>query len=110
MTRGVKMIAAERKRQVEYEGWIAKHDNEHDREELATVAALYASPVKLYTRGDYRGGIAFIDPWPLTWDRRWDKREKHSRLRSLAIAGALCAAEIDRLLRARVPPAGVSDA
>jgi hypothetical protein len=27
----------------------------------------------------------------------WDKREKHSRIRRLEIAGALIAAEIDRL-------------
>jgi hypothetical protein len=53
-----------------------------------------------------------IDPWPWfdevpetryaddnSWRRVkvWDKREKHDRMRRLEIAGALIAAEIDRL-------------
>jgi hypothetical protein len=36
------------------------------------------------------------DAWP--WSRNWDKRDKHSRTRRLEIAGALIAAEIDRLV------------
>ena len=37
----------------------------------------------------------WIDGWP--WSKEWDKRKKHDKLRSLVIAGALIAAEIDRL-------------
>jgi hypothetical protein len=43
--------------------------------------------------------------WPIEmflqtgWDARWAKRDRKTRLRQLAIAGALIAAEIDRLLR-----------
>ena len=35
--------------------------------------------------------------WP--WDKSYNKRHKHNRIRQLEIAGALIAAEIDRLLR-----------
>lgn len=96
---GVEHIAAERQRQIEKEGWTAEHDRQHVGGELAMVAALYAAPKRLYeqnfnNREDY---IAFQDPWPRSWACRYDKREKHSRLRRLEIAGALIAAEIDRI-------------
>lgn len=45
-----------------------------------------------------RAGLVYFNPWP--WPTEWDKRGKHSRHRQLEIAGALIAAEIDRLRRA----------
>ncbi len=111
---GVELIAAERARQVEVEGWTPEHDDQHWTGELAMAAALYAAPQELYARGvDHRGYPVFYDPWP--WKKQvddglgdfpchrevnaWDKRAKHDRLRALVIAGALIAAEIDRLRR-----------
>ncbi len=38
-----------------------------------------------------------VDPWP--FEKELDKRLKHNRIKKLAIAGALVAAELDRLLR-----------
>ena len=107
---GIERIAAERKRQVEAEGWTAGHDDEHDDGELALVAALYATPRPLF--GKHPSGVAF-DPWPATWDTKWDKRPRRAdgrlalgtvaqRVRCLEKAGALIAAEIDRLLRVAV--------
>ncbi len=103
---GVMLIARERMRQIEKEGWTAEHDDKHVNGELAVAAACYAvagldgngeafEVHRLYT--DHREGLA-EDAWP--WDPEWDKREDHSHLRRLVIAGALIAAEIDRLQRA----------
>jgi hypothetical protein len=71
----------------------------------------YAAPANIYYKDDSEpGGICFGDPWP--WDYHWDKREYNGnvlipadrcpnaeRIRMLVKAGALIAAEIDRLLR-----------
>lgn len=106
---GAERIAKERQRQVDREGWSDAHDDEHSEGEMALVAALYATPIPLLERRDYGPTVAhFVDPWPATWDEEWDKREPRStskrgrraRIRELEKAGALIAAEIDRLLRA----------
>jgi hypothetical protein len=105
---GVERIAAERKRQVEEEGWSPEHDDEHEDGELGLVAALYATPIRLYAKQENSGWTAFHDPWPGSWDTEWDKRPPlgnevasvATRIRMLEKAGALIAAEIDRLLRA----------
>lgn len=81
---GVKAIATERQRQVEAEDFSPSHDAEHDDESLAFAAAMYATPS--YAREGLR--------WP------WSKGpgfKPGDRLRELAKAGALIAAEYDRL-------------
>lgn len=40
-------------------------------------------------------GVMFVDPWP--WPMSFDNRQQHDQLRRLVIAGALIAAEIDRI-------------
>ena len=112
MKTGIELISKERQRQIEEEGWTPEHDSQHTEGELALVAALYATPIRLFkmmVHGD--GDVSFSDPWPwfdtieitrygdgLTSQvKAWDKRNKHSRLRKLIIAGALIAAEIDRI-------------
>lgn len=102
---GIERIAAERQRQIDTEGWTHEHDDEHDDGSMATVAALYASPKPLWDTD-----------WP--WDPSWDKRPRAKegfllyandtptldRVRALEKAGALIAAEIDRLLRKETSP------
>ena len=44
MSEGIRLIAAERQRQVDVEGWTPAHDDEHDEGELAIAAACYAAP------------------------------------------------------------------
>lgn len=89
MKTGIERIADERKRQTESEGWTPEHDAHHAAGELGWAAAHYATP-----------GVAmredFATLWPFGQDS--DKKHKHDRIRQLEIAGALCAAEIDRLL------------
>lgn len=101
MSNGIDLIAKERKRQIEKEGFNSTHDAQHEGDELAWAAACYAAPEPIFRLEDYavgpRAGYTFADPWPEWWDEEWDKREKHDRIRKLVIAGALIAAEIDRL-------------
>jgi len=89
---GVEMIAAERQRQVSREGYDEKNDDKHRHGELAIAAACYA-----VHQSHVRVVYGSKDGWP--WDESTDKRAKHSPIRRLAIAGALVAAEIDRLQR-----------
>lgn len=111
---GIELIAAERKRQMEKEGWTEKHDDQHCAGELALAAICYAAPTQVRMRCEvpincgcreadcphaHITKSAWIDPWP--WASEWDKRRQHSHLRRLEIAGALIAAEIDRILRAK---------
>lgn len=99
-------VLAERKRQVEREGWTAEHDDEHDSGELALAAACYASPKPIYTfTPDYEDGVTgqmlFEGAWP--WDSGWWKPT--SRRQNLVKAGALIFAEIERIDRAALPAA-----
>lgn len=110
---GIERIAAERKRQIEEKGWSAEHDAQHDDESLAMAAACYAAPeplmrVEQYSnRDDGYLEMTAEDPWPWkdeypdgSMSNAWDKRKQHSRIRQLEIAGALIAAEIDRIMAA----------
>jgi hypothetical protein len=96
---GVELIAHERQRQIDEEGWTPQHDlREHRRYTLARAALCYLANYfgrVAFFRREHDKDITFYDPWP--FDRKWDKRSKHSPNRSLVIAGALIAAELDRL-------------
>jgi len=97
---GVGLIAAERQRQIEKEGWDAEHDDDHDGEQLAFAAVCYALPKRSMSLnyGLAEIGVEITDLfWP--WDEEWWKPTPKNRIRELEKAGALIAAEIDRLLR-----------
>jgi hypothetical protein len=85
---GAERIKQERIRQIHVEGCTPQHDEQWTSEQLAEAAAFYAIPEK------YGELLAF---WP--WNPKRNKKSKHSRIRQLEIAGALVAAEIDRLQR-----------
>lgn len=88
---GVGLIAAERKRQVSQEGWSRSHDDKHYGGDLARAALCYAAPVG----HPAREGTFMPKWWP--WEARWWKPTPDNRIRELVKAGALIAAEIDRL-------------
>ena len=93
---GIEMIAAERQRQVEKEGWTPEHDDQHVNGEMATAAACYAM---VPDKCDESVAMELPDIWPETWSPKWWKPSPKKRIRELEKAGALIAAEIDRLLR-----------
>lgn len=101
MKTGIERIANERLRQIGYEGWTPEHDDEHEDGSLAAAAACYVSfsTASEDVRGHLRqNGMA---AWP--WERNWWKPSPgdspSDRIRELEKAGALIAAEIDRLQR-----------
>jgi hypothetical protein len=97
---GIELIAAERKRQIEEEGFTAKHDDRWNKGELADAAVCYA-----LSKEDRDLEVMIYDSVQYLFNRLWpffDERFKPSpdnRIRELAKTGALVAAEIDRLQR-----------
>lgn len=94
-TTGSGLIAAERKRQKTDEGYTPEHDREHEDGALARAAAVYALSSVLPPDADGNPHWAFAEYWPAGWHPR-----PGSRIRMLTKAGALIAAEIDRLIAA----------
>jgi hypothetical protein len=84
---GLGLIAAERQRQIEEEGFAPSVDDDYEDQELLEAAVCYA-----YARPDAPPSLRW--PWPGTW---WKPSE--DCLRNLAKAGALIAAEMDRIIR-----------
>ena len=96
MKTGIELIAEERQRQIKVKGWTKEHDAEHKNGELAKAAICYADPNVYYHQENriirYRIPNKF---WPKQWDIHWFKPT--DRIQDLIKAGALIAAEIDRL-------------
>jgi hypothetical protein len=85
---GAARITDERIRQVSGEGWTPEHDDTHTDGSLVAAAVCYATE-----GGSDRPPVN----WP--WESSWWKQHVDP-VRNLVIAGALIAAEIDRLQRA----------
>lgn len=93
-------IIAERRRQVEVEGWTREHDDEHIDGSMAIAASCYAAPPHMRDiRPGEIVGYTVIGPkprmWP--WSAHWWKPK--DRRRDLVRAAALIVAEIERLDR-----------
>lgn len=91
---GIELITEERRRQIAEEGWDEAHDDNHQPQDaLACAGASYALPQRL------RPVLGRVPTsWP--WDSEWWKPTPDNRVRELVKAGALIAAEIDRIQRA----------
>lgn len=87
-------IAAERKRQVEVEGWTSEHDDNHGRGEMAQAAAAYAYYATTVENSQPAAETVFPPSWN---DNRWNPSLDHRR--NLVKAGAFIIAEIERLDR-----------
>lgn len=90
LTDAARDVLAERRRQVEQEGWTPEHDDQYDTGELSCAAACYAM----------QSDVDFGPPneWP--WSRDWWKPDGERR--NLVKAGALILADIERMDRARI--------
>ncbi len=88
----VRDVIAERRRQIEVEGWTPEHDDQHQGRDLPRAAISYcmSAAASFYT--------VLSEPpswWP--WDHSWWKPK--TRRQDLVRAGALILAEIERLDR-----------
>lgn len=97
-SKGAIDILKERERQETTEGWTPEHDDEHDDGSLSGAAAAYAINASCMIYGP--NGTPIEDPstFGFMWDLKWWK--PRSPREDLVRAGALIAAEIDRLDRA----------
>jgi len=93
-TSAARDVLAERKRQVEAEGWTPEHDDQHGRGQMAGAAACYALGSGVVEH--WAAPMAAKDFWP--WDAKWWKPSTPRR--NLVKAAALILAEIERLDRA----------
>jgi hypothetical protein len=98
MKTGIELIAFERDRQRSAEGYDDEHDDGHDTMEIASAAACYLDH---YIYGCDPADALYCARWP--WNQEsWKPvvgEGASFKLANLAKAGALIAAEMDRLLR-----------
>ena len=104
MKTGIELIAEERERQIKQEGWSIGHDSlRHKEGELTEAALCYATVGSAQLRG------SSVEEWPISmfdgfndsvvqwpWEKQWYKPSPHAE-RNLVKAGALIAAELDRI-------------
>jgi len=106
MKTGIEMIAEERQRQIDVEGYTAQHDSQHEVSEFLSAAKSYMDSSYLSMTSEQ---IDNSTHWhetnePFYWQHikdsfPWDKKyfKPTTPLRDLVKAGALIAAAIDRL-------------
>lgn len=102
LTPAARDVLAERRRQVEVEGWDADHDDEHNHGELAGAAAAYAT-LHSHLRPEVvvdEELMQLLWPFSPAWLKPTGPR------RDLVKAGALILAEIERLDREAARAAG----
>ncbi len=117
---GAELILVERLRQLS--DYPPVHDDEHGRQEMARAASYYAFPIQapgpVQLEGCFLTGLpkalAFAFPWkegtqqltPAKAALGFTPAYFELRVAELTKAGALCAAEIDRLLRLQAARGG----
>lgn len=102
MKKGIELIAEERQRQIEIEGYSAQHDSQHNASELIYAAIAYVESAKVGVNCAEMGNtdeneimrrkIEMGKNYPFGWDFK-----PSTNIRDLVKAGALIAATIDRL-------------
>jgi len=91
---GTELIAEERQRQIDKEGWTEDHDAGHQENEILHAAICYA------INADEPDDTGPHMMWP--WEDKWWKPTKGDTVRDLVKSGALIAAEIDRRIKWRI--------
>lgn len=103
MKTGTQLIRDERERQQLLEGYGPYHDDMHRSGELNDAAISYAQAAAKQARGEPLSCLQSMEsagmiPWP--WEASYWKPSADP-IRNLVRAGALIAAEIDRLQRCK---------
>ena len=98
---GAALIADERERQIAVEGWTAEHDDTHKFGELSDAGAAYAKVASAMVRGaeaaEFDADMMLSEgDWPFD-EASW--KPSDDAIQNLVKAGALIAAEIDRIQR-----------
>lgn len=99
MTAALSDVIAERRRQIEVEGWTPEHDDAHKEGSLGRAGGFYAlnaGAAMWYGTHDTSICDTAPDGWP--WAPEWWKPANARR--DLVKAGALILAEIERIDRA----------
>lgn len=100
MKSGIELIADERQRQIEKEGWTPEHDASHTDMGLCVAGASYALDAASEHSGEHQSWKDLYKEYATAvfpFDEEWFKPTPNDPIRQLVKAGALIAAEIDRL-------------
>lgn len=103
-------VLAERRRQVEAEGWTLQHDDEHPAGDLAAAASAYALFASDELNPKSLGACEYDQVAPFMWPFHIKWWKPNLVRRALVKAAALLLAEIERLDRAAAAAEGGSDA
>lgn len=99
---GADLIAYERARQIEKEGWSESHDDDHADASLLAAAECYIAHARFAIRQQPYAPVDRGDGAPVGWPWHANDYKPKDPMRNLVRAGALIAAEIDRLQREAV--------
>jgi hypothetical protein len=104
LTQAARDVLAERRRQVEVEGWTPEHDDAHGDGQMAVAAGYYALACGWPKERDIgRGQVPVYWPWAREW---WKPRNKRT---NLLRAAALILADIERIDRAAMSASRLDD-
>lgn len=96
----LELVAKERSRQINDEGYSSISDDQYDDGSLGNAAAAYAAtvPVFRYRQHSYSSNKEYLTCL-FPWNPNCLKKDKHPRKKQLIISAALLMAEYDRLER-----------
>lgn len=97
MRTALELVAEERQRQIEQEGWTFEHDDKHTEDELSLAAASYLLALDL--RKSLRPQFHHAPPDIWSFSEKWWKPTPDDRIRELVKGCAMAVAEIERLQR-----------
>lgn len=107
-TKAAADVMAERKRQIDKEGWTPEHDDRHTGGDMALAAASYAANaatwIGINPNLPEEKYAVLANPFRWPWAKKWWKPTNPRR--DLIKAAALILAEIERLDRLPAPPKG----
>lgn len=97
MKTGIELMAEERERQIWQKGYTLEQDDGYHDGELLRGALSYVEASHWHGEPDFKRYDLDDDPWP--WDSGFNPGEPVDAILCLTKAGAMIAAEIDRLQR-----------